>query len=1214
MILVEPTERLLSKHNCSAATGVNHVHPDKEFRVLDANFSRHPVHLIQGQCIATAEDHPHSLTETDISHEEMLGIAEADNMYRKRDYNAKDINLINQHLADAREAILGEDAEEPITADTVELGVDEKLQPEIRKMLRKHEHLWSGKLGKISVAQHHINLIPGARPFKSAPYRAGPKTRELEEFEVKKQLAAGVIEPSNSEWASPVLFAPKKDGRLRFCIDYRRLNTMTVKDSYPLPRMDECIDTLGDARIFTTLDAFNGYWQINVPKEDRGKTAFVCHAGQFQYTRMPFGLTNAPATFQRGLDVVLSRFKWKTCLVYIDDIIIFSKSVEEHIQHVDEILTALGNAGVTLKIKKCKFFSDTVEYLGHIIKPGNLEIDSSNTKSLREAKPPTTKTELRSFLGLCNVYRRFIKDFSTTAHPLNELLKKGSPDKFELNDAQLAAFRTFINAVCSPPVLALPKPDLPYSVDTDASEYGLGCTLFQTNEDGDRKPIGYWSRSLKPAEKNYSASERECLGVFWALLTLRPYLQFEKFLVHTDHNALKWLLNITEPSSRLTRWRLRLAEFDFEVRYKKGKDNQHADALSRLLTASPTVDNDEDEIPSFLLEETNDDLYLETLDLHATVDFIEQDFDEEDHLLAIEKTKEPQFQKITMEELLSSQHNDAFCAEISRRLNGGEKLSFSHDDNGLLVRTTHPEHQIVVPHSLKKRVLYLNHYPVLAGHPGGRKLYHRIRRHFYWPALAVDCYATVRNCPECARERLKLRKNVGELKLFPATAPNESVCIDILGELVRTPRGHRYLLVITDRFTKMTKTVPMKGVSAGEVAKHFVDNWVFNYGPPTDLLADNGKQFTSKFFLDVCRILNIHNSFTTTYHPQTNGQVERFNRTILAALRAYIHDHPKDWDLYTSALTYAYNTQPQTSTSMAPFDLVLSKPPGPLAAALPSTAYNGPLDFKHKWKKWLTKVIPETQQKLQKAQERYKKNFDKRIRKTTETIKPGDQIFLRIERKDEKETRHKLAPIAEGPFPVIRVDTSSKTVVIKRPDESVENVSRSRVALAPKAEEYGDKTRTQLATPLCDTITNYPVPEETNLQHVSNITPIPAIETPNNPPTATHDQEGNKENQSSEPPVQQKPTPNTANNTETQDEDDTEELVMDKIVSHRTNKSKKHRHAEVGDLLYRIRWYDFGPSDDTWEPIAHIPRSKVLSYHRKKKLPLPDNLDDSIDG
>ena len=448
LVIVQPYAPLFQRYQCAVATGVHQPEPDKPFGVFVANFSSKPVTLSLNQVVATTEEHPAALLETDIAHGDMLGIVDSGTKYRKRDHNAKDVNLINKHLADAREAALKEEDETPVTASNLELKMTDGKEEQIRAMLRKHESLWSGKLGEISATKHHIRLIEGARPFKSAPYRAGPKTRELEEEEVRRQLEAGVIEPSNSEWAAPVLFAPKKDGKLRFCIDYRKLNTMTVKDSYPLPRMDECIDTLGDAKVFTTLDAFWGYWQITVPEEDRAKTSFVCHAGQYQYIRMPFGLTNAPATFQRALDVILGKFKWKTCLVYIDDIIIFSKSVDEHIHHVDEILSALRASGVTLKIKKCRFFSDTVEYLGHVIKPGKLEVDSANTKSLRDAKPPTTKTEVRSFLGLCNVYRRFIKDFAKKAHPLNELLKKGAPEKFELNDKQLEAFNTFVEDVC----------------------------------------------------------------------------------------------------------------------------------------------------------------------------------------------------------------------------------------------------------------------------------------------------------------------------------------------------------------------------------------------------------------------------------------------------------------------------------------------------------------------------------------------------------------------------------------------------------------------------------------------------------------------------------------------------------------------------------------------------------------------------------------------
>ena len=330
----------------------------------------------------------------------------------------------------------------------------------------------------------------------------------------------------------------------------------------------------------------------------------------------------------------MTRFKWKTCLVYLDDVIIFSKDVDDHIKHADEIITALTEAGVTLKINKCFFFQRKVEYLGHMVKPGQLEIDRTNVASLKNAKPPTNKTQLRSFLGLCNVYRRFIKDFTGLAHSLNKLLKKGTPDTFEFDDEQRKSFDSLIDKVCYPPVLALPRANLPYSLDCDASDYGIGCALFQTHPDGERKPIGFWSRSLLPAEENYSASERECLAVVWALKTLRPYLMYEKFTVYTDHAALHWLLTITDPSGRLIRWRLRLAEYDFEVKYKKGKANTQADALSRLNTLSETIAHDDsDDIPAFLLEdELNVELKLNRA--HDDDDFIELEYAEEDELFA----------------------------------------------------------------------------------------------------------------------------------------------------------------------------------------------------------------------------------------------------------------------------------------------------------------------------------------------------------------------------------------------------------------------------------------------------------------------------------------------------------------------------------------------------------------------------------------------------
>lgn len=267
------------------------------------------MNLKAGQAIARTTNHPTTRLASTLTHGELLGVLDHKNAYRKRNNNTRDIAVINRQLGDAREAHLGDD-ETPIMAETVPLGVEEQYHPTIPKMLKKHDAMWSGKLGEINITKHTISLKPGARPFKSATYRAGPQTRELEQAEINKQLTAGVIEPAQLEWASPVLFAHKKDCKLCFCIYYRRLNEMTIKDSYPLPRMDEFIDSQESANIFNTLDAYSGYWQISIKAEDKAKTEFVCHEGTYQYSCMPFGLTNAPASFQRALDRILTKYKW----------------------------------------------------------------------------------------------------------------------------------------------------------------------------------------------------------------------------------------------------------------------------------------------------------------------------------------------------------------------------------------------------------------------------------------------------------------------------------------------------------------------------------------------------------------------------------------------------------------------------------------------------------------------------------------------------------------------------------------------------------------------------------------------------------------------------------------------------------------------------------------------------------------------------------------
>jgi hypothetical protein len=470
----------------------------------------------------------------------------------------------------------------------------EHLSPESRErvlnILEKHRTMWDGRLGHVHSTAHRIELVPGAKPIHAQPYRAGTRAREIESAEVQRMLKAGVIEPATSEWASPVVLVAKPDGSTRFCVDYRRLNAITVRDSYPLPRMDECIDSLGDAKVFSTLDCNSGYWQIPVDPADRAKTTFTSHEGLYWFLRMPFGLRNAPATFQRFVDITLSGLTWKVCLVYLDDIIVFSKNEEQHLLDLDAVLHRLYRAGLSLNLKKCHFFKETVDYLGHVIRPGKLSVAEKNTQALRTAKPPTTQSELRSFLGLCNVYRRFVRGFARIAAPLNALLRKGeSPQLGVLSKEQLDAFEQLRSNLLNPPILALPRAEGAMILDTDASDEQIGCCLFQEQPDGARHPIGYWSRGLTSAERNYSTTEKECLAIVWAILHLRPYLEGKKFLIRTDHHSLRWVLNLSDAQGRLARWRLRLSEFDFEVQFSPGASHHGADTLSRLKPSDPLL-------------------------------------------------------------------------------------------------------------------------------------------------------------------------------------------------------------------------------------------------------------------------------------------------------------------------------------------------------------------------------------------------------------------------------------------------------------------------------------------------------------------------------------------------------------------------------------------------------------------------------------------------
>jgi len=367
--------------------------------------------------------------------------------------------------------------------------------------------------------------------------------------------------------------------------------------------MDKCIDSLRDARVFSTLECNAAYWQMPVAEEDKHLTAFTCHSGAWQCVRLPVGLCNAPATFQRAMDMILAGEKWQICLVYLDDVIVFSRSPEEHLQHLDEVLTLLGKAGVTLKARKCHFFQEEVEYLGHVIRPGRVHVLGKNLRALRGLRYSETQTQMKSFLGMRGVYRRFVADFAKIAKTLTALTNTKLPKKLPPpSGKETDAFEILGGRLLDAPILALPKRHGQYIVDVDASYEQLGCCLQQQQSDGEYHPIGYYSRAHLPAEKKYFATQIEALGVVWAVTYLRSYLEGAEFVVRCDHRALLSVLINMSPNARINRWRIRLSEYNYEIRHKPGKDYKVADALSRLPTEGLDTSPLDEDIPVLAVE------------------------------------------------------------------------------------------------------------------------------------------------------------------------------------------------------------------------------------------------------------------------------------------------------------------------------------------------------------------------------------------------------------------------------------------------------------------------------------------------------------------------------------------------------------------------------------------------------------------------------------
>jgi hypothetical protein len=459
-------------------------------------------------------------------------------------------------------------------------NLSNEQKEKLEKLLEKYETITSEQVGYTEVIKHEVRT-GNALPIKQVPYPVkDAKRKEYIKNEVQKLEKEGIIRKSISPWASPIVLVEKKNGKLRFCVDYRKLNAVTIKDAYPLPRIEDLLDIFNGKKWFTTLDLAQGYWQVKMEEKDREKTAFVTQCGLYEFNVMPFGLSNAPGTFQRLMNHVLQEYLDEFLTVYIDDIVIYSETFEEHLIHLEKTFRKIKEANLTLGLEKCEFAKEKLKFLGHEISKEGIQSDPDKIVKIQEFKRPGTVKEVRQFLGLTSYYRRFINNFSKIARPINNLLNKDIG--FEWKEEQEKAFEELKKRLMETPVLQYPDFNKSFIICTDASEKGLGAVLEQLDDEGKEKPVAYASRSLKPAELNYSVTDLECLAVIWAVQKFYKYLIFKPFEIVTDHAALKTLQTQKIIKGRRAKWIMELQQYNFTIKHRSGRENKNADALSRI--------------------------------------------------------------------------------------------------------------------------------------------------------------------------------------------------------------------------------------------------------------------------------------------------------------------------------------------------------------------------------------------------------------------------------------------------------------------------------------------------------------------------------------------------------------------------------------------------------------------------------------------------------
>ena len=951
-VLLEPNVAFMERHGLMVARSVSFVSKgSKEVLVQLLNPSSFPIVLHKQEVVGTL----HSLDEHN-------GMACSAGVDTQGSHNTSVQSIAKQLV------------------DKVAEGVTDNEKDELQQLLLKYSGILSqyeGDLGRTDLVYHHI-VTGDHKGIKQSgrrlPFHQREEVKELLDGMLERQ----VIEPSQGSWSSPVVLVKKKDGSTRFCVDFRQFNAVTKKDAQPLPRIDETLDVLGSARWFSCLDLTSGYWQVEVAPEDCEKTAFVTPYGLFQFRVMPFGLTNAPATFQRLMERVLAGLHWTTCLIYLDDILIFSATVQQHFTRLREIFDRLKQAGLKIKPSKCLLLQKSIKYLGHVVSEHGIKTDSDKTRCIADWPTPSCLQDLK----LASYYRRFVRNFAAIVAPLVKLTEKGHVWHWS-SDCD-AAFLQLKERLVTSPILGYPVFNQPFMVDTDASGEGLGAVLSQYVS-GVERVIAFASRSLSKAERKYCATRREMLALVWAIKHSRPYLYGRRFTVRTDHASLRWLQSFHEPEGQVARWLECLSEYDFEVIHRPGTKHTNADALSRMpcpqcQLSFPQVCTMQSDIwlPGWTLDELAEEQRQDS-SIGQVIQWMEND----------------SIPRVFPKHL--SSHTQALWAQSSYLVLQNGVLYRQWED--VPCKGLHRRLQLVLPPTLVPVLLEALHSSIRGGHFGTSKTLAKVRERFYWVGQRKDVAAWCSGCLSCASRKPPPAKLRAPLQLDPAVRPLQRVAMDIMGPLPETSRGNKYILVIADYFTKWSEAYPIPNMEAITVAKCLVNEFICRFGVPEQLHSDQGRNFESKVIKNICDLLQIRKTRTSPYHPQSDGLVERFNRTLLNLLSIAVVDAERDWDVQLPLLMFAYRTSMHETNGVTPFEMMFGREvvlPEHLMFNLPVSTeqvLQEGVEYVDYLKKRFQLVHQYVRQNAQKGMQRQKTGYDQK-ENTRCVFRKGDHVWL----------------------------------------------------------------------------------------------------------------------------------------------------------------------------------------------------------------------------